>query len=106
PDVSPAYARNARTTSTYIWYAADKHIKKANYIKLREITLSYSLQNAWLKKARIESISLNAQVENIWWWGSNNRNLNPESWNGTQLDYLARTQLDPTTFIFGLSIKF
>ncbi|MEG1485331.1 MAG: SusC/RagA family TonB-linked outer membrane protein, partial [Bacteroidales bacterium] len=106
PDVSPAYARNASTTSTYIWYAADKHIKKANYIKLREITLSYSLQNAWLKKARIESISLNAQVENIWWWGSNNRNLNPESWNGTQLDYLARTQLDPTTFIFGLSIKF
>lgn len=106
PDISPAYARNASTTSTYIWYAADKHIKKANYIKLREITLSYNLQNSWLKKAKIESISLNAQIENIWWWGSNNRNLNPECWNGTSLDYLERTQLDPTTFIFGLSIKF
>lgn len=107
PDMAPAYARNANTAITYLWYAADKHIRKANYIKLKEITLSYHLQNDWLKRAKIERITLNAQVENIWWWGSNNRNLNPESWEGTHFaNSIARTPLRPTTFILGLSLKF
>lgn len=110
-NISPAYTRNASSTSTYLWYGADKHIKKANYIKFKEITISYNLQNEWLKRARIESITLNAQIENIWWWGSNNKDLNPENWNGTNIymggpSYLTRTALNPTTFIFGLSIKF
>ncbi|MBP8907619.1 MAG: TonB-dependent receptor, partial [Odoribacter sp.] len=40
PDKAPAFMRNASTNYTYLWYAADKHIKKANYIKLKEVTLS------------------------------------------------------------------
>ena len=98
--------RNDSTNYTYLWYAADKHIKKANYIKLKEVTLSYNLPERWLKKAFISGMSINAQIQNIWWWGSQKRRLNPESWNGTSLTSISRSALDPTIYTLGLSLKF
>ena len=106
PDKVPAFMRNASTNYTYLWYAADKHIKKANYIKLKEVTLSYNLPERWLKKAFISGMSINAQIQNIWWWGSQKRRLNPESWNGTSLTSISRSALDPTIYTLGLSLKF
>ena len=106
PDKAPAFMRNASTNYTYLWYAADKHIKKANYIKLKEVTLSYNLPERWLKKAFISGMSINAQIQNIWWWGSQKRRLNPESWNGTSLTSISRSALDPTIYTLGLSLKF
>lgn len=111
PSKSPAFYRNASTNVTNLWYAADKHIRKANYIKLREINLSYSLPSEWLKRWYITGLTLNAQVRNVWFWGSQKRNLDPESWDGTRLNrdgyvYLKRQPLDPTTYTLGLSLKF
>lgn len=106
PSKSPAFKRNASSNLTRLWYAADKHIKKADYIKLREITLSYNLPVSFLKKVYISGLTINAQVQNVWWWGANGQNLDPESWNGTNVDYIERLPLEPTTYTLGLSIKF
>lgn len=39
--------------------------------------MSYNLPERWLKKAFISGMSINAQIQNIWWWGSQKRRLNP-----------------------------
>lgn len=107
PDVSPAFLRNASNDIQYLWYGADKHIRKANYIKLREVTLSYAFPKQLLAKIGVSGLSLNAQILNVWWWGSQKRRLNPEAWEGTRISYSkpARMALDPTVYTLGLSLN-
>lgn len=103
--LAPAYSRSISSNVTNIWYAADRHIRKANYLKLQEITLSYSLPASVLRKAYISGLSIDAQIQNVWWYGSNHRRLNPESWRGTSLSPSLQA-LNPTVYTLGLSLQF
>lgn len=109
PSKSPAIYRNASTNTTHLWYGADKHILKADYLKLREITLSYDLPQRLLSRIGIEGLTLHAQVQNVWTWSANGKGLDPESWNGvyylSQYIYPTRSPLAPTTWSFGLTLK-
>lgn len=107
PDINPAFVFQNQTNvkAKDLWSAADKHVKKGDYIKLRDITLSYSIPSHLLKKYMIQGIRLNVQVQNIWWWAANGSNLDPEVWNGSTLNP-SRGIHYPANVTFGLSLNF
>ena len=106
PDVSPAYKPGASNSLSYIWYAADKHIQKADYIKLRDLSLSYYLPKHIISKARLSDVKVTFQAQNIWRWSANKNNLDPEVWTSSQLTYVNRGTAIAPTFTFGLNLSF
>lgn len=103
PDKSPAILRNASANFTTLWYSADMHLLKADYIKLREITFGYNVPKSLTRKIGSPAIMINAQIENLWYWANNNKGLDPESWDGTT-SASSRSPLTPKTYTLGLSI--
>lgn len=107
PDMAPAYYASAPSNSTLLWDAADTHIAKASYIKLRDVTFSYSLPSALLSKYKVQGLRFMLQVQNAWRWSANPQNLDTEVWSGTTLNsYPTRGVLVPTSYTFGLNLSF
>ncbi len=106
PDKSPAYKPGARMNITYLWRAADKHIQKADYIKLRDVSLSYSLPKTFVSKAGLSGVRLTFQAQNLWRWSANKNNLDPEVWASSNTEYISRGTAIPATFIFGVNLNF
>lgn len=107
PNVNPAFlfGNPLNTSAKYIWGAADKHIQKGDYIKLRDLTLGYTLPSKLLKNYFIQSLRVNVQIQNLWKWVANDSGLDPEVWSGSNLTP-SRGTLYPATYTFGLSINF
>lgn len=105
PSVSPAPLRNAAASITTLWYGADKHILKADYVKLREIVVGYALPREAARKIGLQALSVQFQVENPWYWANNNKGLHPESWNGNYSGS-SRTSLVPVSYTLGLSLTY
>lgn len=103
---SPAYNPGAGMNIRYLWQAADKHIQKADYIKLRQVSLSYDVPSFLLDKIKLTSLTLIFQAENIWKWTKNKNNLDPEVWRSTSLDYINRGTAISPTYTFGLNLRF
>lgn len=106
PDVSPAYKSGASNSLTYLWNAADKHIQKADYIKLRDLSLSYYFPKSLISKAKISDLKVIFQAQNIWRWSANKNNLDPEVWTSSQLTYEKRGNAIPPTFTIGVNLSF
>ena len=107
PDINPAFAfqNQAAMKAKDLWSAADKHVQKGDYIKLRDVTLGYTIPPHLLKKYMIQGIRLNVQVQNLWYWAANRDNLDPEVWNGSSLSPSRGSHL-PANVTFGLSVNF
>lgn len=106
PGVGPAFNRNMYYTNAQAWYSADVHVKRADYIKLRDISLSYNLPKKWLRKYAIESASVICQISDAWWWAANG-DIDPEAYSAT--GGYGRGELtlpNPTTYTLGLSVNF
>ncbi|SHM86449.1 TonB-linked outer membrane protein, SusC/RagA family [Chitinophaga jiangningensis] len=99
---APGYEQAVSSVITEIWDAADKHVKKADYIKLRDVTLSYRLPYKLINKAAFKNVKVSMQVQNAWRWSANPQKLDPEVWNGLTFTP-SRGYLPPTMFTFGLS---
>lgn len=104
--MAPRADRLATKEKQQLWYAADINILKADYIKLRNIILSYDLTNPLLNKYNIQGVSIKAQVQNAWWWAANNRGIDPESYSAGTYGIGARTMPDAPTYMLGLMINF
>ncbi len=83
--------------------------KDATWVKLREVSLSYSLKADILKKAKIKSIDFGITGRNLWLWTKDNWGMDPEtnlsgSSKGRGLQYFNH----PTTksFLFSTKINF
>jgi hypothetical protein len=50
-------------------------------------------------------LRVSAQINNVWYYGAQKRKFNPEYWNGNSL-YPSLSPLAPTTYSFGLNVKF
>ncbi len=80
----------------------------ASYIKLREMSLSWTLPARWTNKLRIESIALSAYGRNLAILYSKLKNIDPESTynNGNGKGFEYGSLPSRRTFGFGLNIKF
>lgn len=98
--------RSASYTLQQVWYAANVHVKKGDYIKLRDVTLSYDLPKEWVRKCNLESVSVNCQISNLWRWSANSSNIDPEAYTTTGYGWGKRTLPIPTTCTLGVSVNF
>jgi TonB-linked SusC/RagA family outer membrane protein len=105
PSKAPAYKANASANMKNIWYTADKHVEKADYIKLRDISIGYELPEKLIRKYGMSNMRVSGQVQNAWRWAANSQGLDPEVWNGSSLSP-SRGLLPPTTYTLGLSLNF
>lgn len=47
---------------------SDIRTVKGDYVRLRAINFGYTLPQSWLKKAKIQSLSIQFSAQNIWYW--------------------------------------
>ncbi len=104
PGIGPAFNRNIYYTQAQAWYSADVHVKRADYIKLRDISISYNLPSRWLKRFAISSAALTCQISDVWWWAANG-DIDPEAYAVSGYGRGSLTLPNPTTYTIGLSIN-
>ena len=105
PETTPAFKQSANANIQNLWKAADKHIQKADYIKLNEIILAYQLPAKWIKNTFIKEMNMTFQVQNVWKWVANDQGLDPEAWTGITLSP-SRGEKEPVNYTFGLALHF
>lgn len=107
PDMAPIflYGKSNNSSSYPLWQYADKHIQKGDYIKLRDLSLGYTFPKVWLKKCYVQNLRLSLQIQNLWYWAANDKNLDPEVWSGTS-GSPARGKHIPATYTLGVSLDF
>ncbi|WP_210354897.1 SusC/RagA family TonB-linked outer membrane protein [Sphingobacterium tabacisoli] len=77
----PRYVGNSddnysRNTSYYSY--ANSNIFNASFLKLRDVTFSYSLNDELAKRLRAQAVSFRVQVSNIMLWKANSLGIDPE----------------------------
>lgn len=102
----PAYSYNEDSDVENIWRAADIHIQKGDFIKLRDITLGYTLPRIWTERCRLQKVRIDFQIQNVWRWAANDNKLDPEVWSGGEIYSIDRGDLTPTTYTLGLTVNF
>ncbi|MDL1913796.1 MAG: SusC/RagA family TonB-linked outer membrane protein [Bergeyella sp.] len=85
----------------YPQYLTDRQIQKADYMKLRNISLNYKLRNLGAITSVVKEINIFAQAQNLFTWTKFN-GLDPEDDNN---NYEYEYPL-PRTISFGFSILF
>lgn len=73
--MNPAFQYKNGKTCSGLWQYADKHIERADYIKLRDITLGYTFPKQWLRSASIQGLRLSLQIQNAFYWAANKSTL-------------------------------
>lgn len=61
---------------------ADKNVVNASYVKLRDITLAYTLPKELISKLGASAIALRAQLSNVMLWKANSYGIDPEFMDG------------------------
>ncbi|WP_439184538.1 SusC/RagA family TonB-linked outer membrane protein [Carboxylicivirga taeanensis] len=62
------------------WKYADIHVKDADFIKLRNVTLAYSLPENIAKKFHARYLQIKGQVTNPIYWSAAGNNIDPEAY--------------------------
>ncbi|WP_437920525.1 SusC/RagA family TonB-linked outer membrane protein [Sphingobacterium sp. LRF_L2] len=100
------YAQNNLTyasNSGSMWKNADIHVRDADYIKLRNVSLSYNLPRYLVQRAGLGAAKLTAQVNNLWYWSAAGNDIDPEAYS---VNSGTRSLSIPKTFLFGFSVNF
>ncbi|SER88652.1 SusC/RagA family TonB-linked outer membrane protein [Pedobacter rhizosphaerae] len=101
-DYSEAMIPRALTISS-MWQNADINVLKADYVKLRSVSLGYNLPKAFIKKFNIPSAKFTAQVNNLWYASAAGDDIDPESYS---LNSGTRTLQNPKSFVLGINLTF
>ncbi|WP_075591388.1 SusC/RagA family TonB-linked outer membrane protein [Labilibacter marinus] len=84
------------------------YLNDRTYVKLRNITLSYSLPQKWVKEAYLSNVSLSAFVNNPFvWTASDNYYVDPESsTTGTDLQgAFGELYSNPSSRVYGFNLS-
>ena len=84
-------------------YFSDRHIAKADYLKLRNIVLTYRFSHKICKKLGMEELRLRAQINNVATWVRNGDGIDPERVDAQTGKWDFAT---PRSYTLGLYIKF
>lgn len=107
PGMMPAADVNRNGSSDYasLWFSADANTIKADYIKVRNITLSYDMPCDKFFRNFLSGARLSFQVQNPFKWVANDRGLDPEAYSAGSL-YANRELPLAQCYILGLDITF
>lgn len=83
PSYVGATAINSSRRNTNYYTLSDINVVSASYIKMRDITLGYSLPASILKKYKINSLTFNVQLSNVMLWKANKYGIDPEFQDAT-----------------------
>lgn len=87
------------------WYAADQNVLKADYIKVRDISLSYNFASMLSPTKKISSAKLTLQVQNPFHWYKNAIGIDPEAYSPAS-NYANRTAPVMPGYMAGLDVTF
>ncbi|EHQ28951.1 TonB-dependent receptor [Mucilaginibacter paludis DSM 18603] len=103
----PSYVSSSTISTTRrdvgYYTLADINVLSASFIKMRDITLTYSLPRFLVKKINADQITLRAQVSNLMIWKANKYGIDPEFQYG-----FGGSRSIPTnqgTVSFGLNVR-
>lgn len=99
----PAADRTYASTFQMWWQYGDMQVKRADYLKLRSLGLSYSLPSAFCRRMHLSSLKIRAQVNNLFTWCAAGNGIDPESFG---LNSGSRSLSLPKTYSIGLSLGF
>ncbi len=97
----PLTMDNYASSLSSMWQAADINVLKADYLKLRNVSVGYSLNPALAKRAGLSSVKLTLQVNNLWYHSAAGDDIDPETYS---LNSGTRSLPSPKSFLFGLNI--
>ena len=81
--------------------ASSRWLTSADYLVLKNLTLSYQLPKNWVKKFDLQNVGLSVSCENLFTLTAR-QGMNPQqSMSGTQSNYL----VTPRVFSVGLNVK-
>ena len=91
----------------YLPYYETLHYEKSDFIKLRNVTLGYTIPSHITKKWDISRCRVYVQAQNSWMW-TNFTGVDPESALNKEVDgtYAGYTRPTPSTWLVGLNISF
>ncbi|WP_329903934.1 SusC/RagA family TonB-linked outer membrane protein [Porphyromonas pogonae] len=101
PGIKGAYISQE---ASLMWSSADKHVVKGDYIRLRDITLSYSLPNQLISNWGIGGMTIRFQIDNPFKWVRNKKGLDPEAYSYSGGDSRRTLPVSPR-YSFGVSVN-
>jgi hypothetical protein len=93
--------RNYAGTISSQWRNSDANVVDGDYIKLRNISLGYSLPKELTNKIKMASAKFTFQVNNIWYWSAAGNRIDPEVYSANSG---IRNLPLPKTFLFGFNL--
>ncbi|MDE6450067.1 MAG: hypothetical protein K2L41_08300, partial [Muribaculaceae bacterium] len=84
-------------------YYSDQHIDHADYLKLRNVVLTYSFPANICRKLGIGSMRLRAQANNVATWVRNSEGIDPERVNPVTGQWNLGT---PRSYTFSINVNF
>lgn len=84
-------------------YFSDQNIDHADYMKIRNIVLTYSFPSRLCRKIGMSSLRLRAQANNVATWARNKENIDPERVNFLTGQWSVGT---PRSYTFSVSATF
>lgn len=103
----PAYISNSKVSATRreidFYRYSDAQVLDASYIKLRNLSLAYSLPRKVCDRLSAENIKIRLQAANLFYWAANHEGIDPESMN---LRLGQRTTHYGPSWSVGLTVNF
>ena len=91
-NTTPLYLTNSSYQNYYNNYGygdgGEAYLLDRSYVKLRNISLTWNLPRAWVKKAYLSNVALTVFCNNVFTWtASGNRYIDPETTTVSQNSY-------------------
>lgn len=100
-DYAENLINNASTISS-LWEKANIHVIKGDYVKLRNLSLAYTLPQRYGKIIGLSNVKLTAQANNLWYKSAAGDDIDPEVYNANSG---TRNIEIPKSFLFGLNLS-
>lgn len=107
PGIMPAPDLSNSATFYYqsIWMMNDLNTLKADYVKVRDISLRYDFASTLLKNAKVSSAKLTLQVQNPFSWFRNSKGLDPEAYYALPTEFYRTLPVTPV-YMLGIDVTF
>ncbi|MCD0487789.1 SusC/RagA family TonB-linked outer membrane protein [Pedobacter sp. MC2016-14] len=106
----PSYIVNSATSAsqrnTDYYTQGNLNVLDASYIKLRDISLQYSLPNALVKRLSVQQITLRSNLNNILLWAANDEGIDPDYYGLSNSPLTRPIRPNQATISFGLDVRF